>query len=202
MYILSSLFLLLPTLTHQQLPPTTKKHFFNILAIIPPETPLANVSTWSLTSSPLSSTTTPSVPILLTPNRTSGSIFYENGTAETFASRASQILTDGDGGVAWATTLQAPGEENSQVLLVRAGKGYPGFQVAEWPATVYLETGTWFVCEVGSEGEGEVVALFWRRKNTRTPEGCSNAELQAWCVEGDGPVEHEFGRRSTCYEEI
>ncbi|CAI6277272.1 unnamed protein product [Periconia digitata] len=202
------LLLLAPHRSFSQLPPTTKKPAFNILAIIPPETPLAHVSAWSLTipsTSPISDT----LPVLLTPDPNLGTTFYENGTSETFAARTSQILTDGvDDGVPWAITLRSPGQESSQIELVKGGQGYPGVQVAEWPATVYLETGTFFVCNVttsslssavAEDDEENVIALFWRRKGSRTPEGCSNAEMQAWCVEG-GTL-HENSRDSTCYYE-
>ena len=127
-------------------------------------------------------------------------IFYVNGTDDEFANRKATIHTDQGGpptrpyGVGISTE---PDEEGRLPVYLSCGEGSPGLQVAEWPGTVYFETGTMYVCNT-TKHDDKVFALFWHEKGKPTPKECVGLELQAWCLDVEGE-EHEFQRNSTCY---
>ncbi|KAF2679292.1 hypothetical protein K458DRAFT_408153 [Lentithecium fluviatile CBS 122367] len=179
-------------------PSISKSPAFRINANPPPSHPLSTIQNWNFSSYHISACSSRAV---FSPNST-GRTFYANGTDAEFSSRTATLNTDG-GTPPWPWGVSVAGpdevdEEGRRSVSIACGRGTEGVQVAEWPGTVYYETGSWYVCNA-TLVYGPAMALFWRTKVERTPEGCVNVELQAWCVDGGGGVEHAFGRESTCY---
>jgi hypothetical protein len=135
-------------------------------------------------------------PAVFVPNATP-TVFYVNGTDDEFASRQATLTTDRDGppeGVMISTEADADGR---RAVYLGCGEGSPGLQVADWPGTVYYETGTMYVCDSSALGYGPL-GLFWHEHGAPTPKDCLGLTLEAWCVDKTGMV-HEFERNSTCY---
>lgn len=186
------------TLVIAQLPDTSSSFNFRIRPDFASyDSPLRAIKGWDLSSYHLS----PCYDYAVFTNQT-GRIFYANGTAEEFSDRTSTIASDG-GSPPWpwgivVSAANATDSKGRRQVYIDCGAGTPGMSVADWPATVYYQTGTFYVCEE-TFLYGPAIALYWREKVDQTPEGCANVELQAWCLEDE--TEHEFSRKSTCYLE-
>ncbi|KAF2636157.1 hypothetical protein P280DRAFT_522405 [Massarina eburnea CBS 473.64] len=177
------------------LPPTSTSPNFRIAAAFNSDSPLSAIAQgWNLTTYHVD----PGNNYVVLSN-TSSRTFYNNGTADDFTSHTSQVWTDG-GTPPWPQGVSvAPDKEARRGVYVTNGRATPGVEVAEWPATVYFGTGTWYVCNL-TLTYGPAIALYWREKVDNTPEGCANVELQAWCLENGSGVEHPLARNSTCYQ--
>ncbi|KAF2253584.1 hypothetical protein BU26DRAFT_560875 [Trematosphaeria pertusa] len=178
------------------IPPVSKAPNFRITAAFAQDSPLSEVAGgWNLTSYHI----TPCYDYAVFTNHT-GRTFYANGTDEQFANHTSNLLSDGGTPPwPWGTVVAAANatdDEGRRPVYINCGQGTPGFQVADWPGTVYYGTGTFYVCNA-TLLYGPAIALYWRKKVDQTPEGCANVELQAWCLDDD--TEHELQRNSTCY---
>jgi hypothetical protein len=131
----------------------------------------------------------------------SPTIFYVNGTDDEFASRKATLQTDRGGPPASPHGVRIssePDEEGRFPVFMSCGAGSLGLQVADWPGTVYYETGTMYVCNttvLGDEGLG----LFWHEHGAPTPKDCLGLTLEAWCADDEESALHEFERNSTCY---
>ena len=128
-------------------------------------------------------------------------IFYVNGTDDEFNNRQATLQTDRGGPPPWSHGVgisEIPDEEGRLPVYVGCGGGSPGLQVADWPGTVYFETGTMYVCNT-TKLDDEVLGLFWHERGQPTPKECLGLELQAWCLDIEGALQHEFQRNSTCY---
>jgi hypothetical protein len=196
---LASVFVLAAAASDSDLPDIGASPSFRINANPPPDHPLSYIQGWNLSSYHISPCDDRAV---FYPNDT-GRIFYVNGTDDEFADRAATLHTDGGTPPwPWSVSVGAPNEagetQGRRPVRIGCGTASPGLQVAEWPGTVYYQTGTWYVCNV-TLIYGPAIALFWREKVERTPADCLNVELQSWCLRAGPGSEREFTRNSTCY---
>jgi hypothetical protein len=128
-------------------------------------------------------------------------VFYVNGTDDEFTNRQATLQTDNGGPPPRSHGVhisQTPDEEGRLPVYLSCGPGSRGLQVADWPGTVYYQTGTMYACNTTTPDD-TILGLFWHEHGKPTPKECVGLELQAWCLNVEGAWKHEFGRNSTCY---